>query len=220
MPMGSHNDDEVLDTRRRFPMEFESRERVARVRLDSYEFKKSVSRFDPHDPYHLAIALTWRQFLATLLELYLIVRVPAAAAAGQLRLRRRSIHADQAARLSRFRRSAPQGPAGLIGHFYRIRRSNLRNGSFRFRRLPPRDATHHSLPQSHRIAAAIKGECAMTMIDHQEARRCLSRYRSVDRVFGPMTGQQFRRIRAMSNQRAGAVSTQAAQTRHVRHCRR
>jgi hypothetical protein len=28
----------------------------------------------------------------------------------------------------------------------------------------------------------------MTMIDHQEARRCLSRYRSVDRVFGPMTG--------------------------------
>ena len=49
--------------------------RVARVRLDSYEFKKSVSRFDPRDPYHLAIALTWRQFLATLLELYLIVNV-------------------------------------------------------------------------------------------------------------------------------------------------
>ena len=74
MPMGSHNDDERLDTRRRFPMEFESRERVARVRLDSYEFKKSVSRFDPRDPYHLAIALTWPQFLATLLPLYLLVR--------------------------------------------------------------------------------------------------------------------------------------------------
>jgi hypothetical protein len=44
MPMGSHNDDEQLDTRRRFPMEFESRERVPRVHLDSYEFKKSVSR--------------------------------------------------------------------------------------------------------------------------------------------------------------------------------
>jgi len=48
---------------------------VARVGLDSYKFKKKcVSCFDPHDPYHLAIALTWPQFLATLLPLYLLVR--------------------------------------------------------------------------------------------------------------------------------------------------
>jgi len=46
------------------------RERVARVRLGAYEFKKKgVSRFDLRDPYHLAIALTWPQFLAALLAL-------------------------------------------------------------------------------------------------------------------------------------------------------
>ncbi len=47
---------------------------MARVRLGSYEFrKKGISRFDPRDPYHLAIALTWPQFLAALLTLYLSV---------------------------------------------------------------------------------------------------------------------------------------------------
>jgi len=51
-------------------------ERVARVRFGSYEFKKKgVSRFDLRDPYHLAVALTWPQFLAALLALYLSVNV-------------------------------------------------------------------------------------------------------------------------------------------------
>jgi len=51
-------------------------EKVARVRLGSYEFKKKgVSRFDLRDPYHLAVALTWPQFLAALLALYLSVNV-------------------------------------------------------------------------------------------------------------------------------------------------
>ena len=48
----------------------------ARVRLGSYEFKKKgVSRFDLRDPYHLAVTLTWPQFLAALLALYLSVNV-------------------------------------------------------------------------------------------------------------------------------------------------
>jgi inward rectifier potassium channel len=50
--------------------------RAARVRLGSYEFKKKgVSRFDMRDPYHLAVALTWPQFLATLLAIYVLVNV-------------------------------------------------------------------------------------------------------------------------------------------------
>ena len=57
-------------------MEREPGERVARVRLGSYEFKKKgVSRFDLRDPYRLAVALTWPQFLAALLALYLSVNV-------------------------------------------------------------------------------------------------------------------------------------------------
>jgi inward rectifier potassium channel len=52
------------------------REKAARVRLGSYELKKKgISRFDMRDPYHLAVALTWPQFLATLLMLYLLVNV-------------------------------------------------------------------------------------------------------------------------------------------------
>jgi inward rectifier potassium channel len=51
-------------------------ERAARVRFGSYEFrKKGVSRVDMRDPYHLAVALTWPQFLATLLAIYLLVNV-------------------------------------------------------------------------------------------------------------------------------------------------
>jgi inward rectifier potassium channel len=50
------------------------REKAARIRLGSYEFrKKGISRFDLRDPYHLAIALTWPRFLAVLLTLYLSV---------------------------------------------------------------------------------------------------------------------------------------------------
>ena len=56
------------------PIEREADERVARVRLGSYELrKKGISRFDLRDPYHLAVALTWPQFLAALLTLYLSV---------------------------------------------------------------------------------------------------------------------------------------------------
>jgi len=51
-------------------------DRLARVRLGTYEFKKKgVSRFDLRDPYHLAIALTWPRFLAALLALYLSANV-------------------------------------------------------------------------------------------------------------------------------------------------
>jgi inward rectifier potassium channel len=50
------------------------REKATRVRLGSYEFrKKGISRFDLRDPYHLAIALSWPQFLAALLALYVSV---------------------------------------------------------------------------------------------------------------------------------------------------
>ncbi len=57
-------------------MEREPGGKVARVRLGSYEFKKKgVSRFDLRDPYRLAVALTWPQFLAALLALYLSVNV-------------------------------------------------------------------------------------------------------------------------------------------------
>ena len=51
-------------------------EKVARVRLGSYEFRKrGVSRFDLRDPYHLAVTLTWPQFLAALFLLYLSVNI-------------------------------------------------------------------------------------------------------------------------------------------------
>jgi inward rectifier potassium channel len=54
----------------------ETRARVARVRLGSYEFKKKgVSRFDLRDPYHLAIALSWPQFLLSLLALYILMNI-------------------------------------------------------------------------------------------------------------------------------------------------
>src|SRR6202047_3164910 len=50
--------------------------KAARVRLGSFEFeKKGVSRFDLRDPYRLAVTLTWPQFLAALLALYLAVNV-------------------------------------------------------------------------------------------------------------------------------------------------
>ena len=52
------------------------RRKSARVRLGAYEFKKmGISRFDIRDPYHLAVALTWPQFLATLLVAYLLVGI-------------------------------------------------------------------------------------------------------------------------------------------------
>jgi hypothetical protein len=86
---GQPNDDDRLDTsvvstmRHRktrgsgVPIDqLETRKKLARVRLGSYEFKKKgISRFDLRDPYHLAIALTWPQFLVSLLVLYLFMNV-------------------------------------------------------------------------------------------------------------------------------------------------
>jgi inward rectifier potassium channel len=52
----------------------EPRQKAARIRVGSYEMtKKGISRFDLRDPYHLAIALTWPKFLATLIILYISV---------------------------------------------------------------------------------------------------------------------------------------------------
>jgi inward rectifier potassium channel len=52
------------------------REKAAQARLGSYEFKKKgISRFDLRDPYHLAVTLTWPEYLAALLALYLFVSV-------------------------------------------------------------------------------------------------------------------------------------------------
>ncbi len=57
-----------------------NRERAAWVRLGSLEFKKKgISRFDMRDPYHLAVALTWPQFFATLLAFYSLVNAAFAA---------------------------------------------------------------------------------------------------------------------------------------------
>jgi inward rectifier potassium channel len=54
--------------------------KVARVRLGSYEFRKTgVPRFDLRDPYHFAIALTWPQFLTSLFVFYLCVNLVFAA---------------------------------------------------------------------------------------------------------------------------------------------
>jgi inward rectifier potassium channel len=53
---------------------------TARVRLGPYELeKRGVARFDLSDPYHVAIALTWPQFLAAALVLYGLVNIAFAA---------------------------------------------------------------------------------------------------------------------------------------------
>jgi inward rectifier potassium channel len=58
--------------RQRGRIERPPREKLARVRIGSIEFKhKGISRYDLRDPYHLAITLTWPQFLAALFALYL-----------------------------------------------------------------------------------------------------------------------------------------------------
>ena len=60
----------------RIPTNRVLRTKVARVRLGSYELRKrGVSRFDLRDPYHLAVALTWPQFLGVLFALYLSVNI-------------------------------------------------------------------------------------------------------------------------------------------------
>ncbi len=52
------------------------RSQTARIRFGNYEFQKiGVSRFHLSDPYHLAVTLTWPQFLGALLTLYLSVNI-------------------------------------------------------------------------------------------------------------------------------------------------
>ena len=56
----------------RMPLQHELGEKAVRFRLGSFEIKlKGISRFDPRDPYYLAVALTWPQFLAAMFALYL-----------------------------------------------------------------------------------------------------------------------------------------------------
>lgn len=51
-------------------------QRHARAKMGDYSFaKKGVSRFDLSDPYHLAVTLSWPQFLGAMMALYLCVNV-------------------------------------------------------------------------------------------------------------------------------------------------
>jgi inward rectifier potassium channel len=51
-------------------------EKAARYQIGGYAFTtKGISRFDLRDPYHVAVTLTWPQFLASLLGLYLAVNL-------------------------------------------------------------------------------------------------------------------------------------------------
>ncbi len=55
-------------------------EKTARTTVGQYTFvKKGISRFDLRDPYHVAVTLSWPQFLTALLGLYLAVNVVFAA---------------------------------------------------------------------------------------------------------------------------------------------
>jgi len=70
----------MIDSNPRIQTEGEPGQYLERVRLGSYELrKKGALRFDLRDPYHLAVALTWLQFLAVLLALYLLVNLVFAA---------------------------------------------------------------------------------------------------------------------------------------------
>jgi len=63
----------MIDSNPRIQTEGEPGQYLERVHLGSYELrKKGALRFDLRDPYHLAVALTWLQFLAILLALYLL----------------------------------------------------------------------------------------------------------------------------------------------------
>lgn len=53
-----------------------ARERTTTIRLGQGQVvKKGIGRFDLSDPYHLAVALSWPQFLGALLALYLGVNL-------------------------------------------------------------------------------------------------------------------------------------------------
>jgi inward rectifier potassium channel len=50
------------------------RQKQARMQIGDYQFiKRGISRFDARDPYHLAITLSWPQFLLGLFGVYLAV---------------------------------------------------------------------------------------------------------------------------------------------------
>jgi inward rectifier potassium channel len=100
------------------------RERSAHVTMGDYAFiKKGISRFDLRDPYHVAVTLTWPQFLATLLGVYLGVNLIFAAlytiVPGSIHGARRGDFLD--AFFFSFETLATVGygemyPAGLFGH--------------------------------------------------------------------------------------------------------
>jgi inward rectifier potassium channel len=57
-------------------MQHQPRQKSAHYQLGSVAFTtKGISRFDLRDPYHVAVTLTWPQFLLTLLGLYLCVNL-------------------------------------------------------------------------------------------------------------------------------------------------
>ncbi|HTZ69637.1 MAG TPA: ion channel [Acetobacteraceae bacterium] len=61
-------------------MSLRPHEYAAQVRIGEYAvIKKGISRFDLRDPYHVAVSLTWPQFFAALLGLYLTVNLVFAA---------------------------------------------------------------------------------------------------------------------------------------------
>jgi inward rectifier potassium channel len=57
-------------------MPLHPRQKAARYQVGGYAFTtKGISRFDLRDPYHIAVTLTWPQFLLTLLGVYLAVNL-------------------------------------------------------------------------------------------------------------------------------------------------
>jgi inward rectifier potassium channel len=57
-------------------MKHSPRQKAVRYQVGGYSFTtKGISRFDLRDPYHVAVTLTWPQFLLTLLGVYLSVNL-------------------------------------------------------------------------------------------------------------------------------------------------
>jgi inward rectifier potassium channel len=70
-------ENQMLDRRNSgIPADRAARKKATQISFGAYRFeKRGISRFDLRDPYHLAVALTWPQFLAVLLALYLLVNI-------------------------------------------------------------------------------------------------------------------------------------------------
>ena len=116
-------------------MKHSPRQKAVRYQVGGYAFTtKGISRFDLRDPYHVAVTLTWPQFLLTLLGVYLSVNLLFAAlytaGAGQRGERRaRATFAD--AFFFSFETLATVGygemyPGNLLRPYRRLRRNHLR----------------------------------------------------------------------------------------------